>query len=168
MAYKKILLTLDGSLLAEQALQHVVMVAAPKAVIHVLSIVTHEPASLLTEVARSGAYATPIINSDLLDSLNRIDTEDNTHHVQDRQIYLEQITRKLVEVGYIVTLDVRTGEVANAIINTAHDGYEIIVMATHGRTGFSKALLGSVAERVLRQAPCPVLLIPVRATVLAN
>jgi len=63
---------------------------------------------------------------------------------------------------------VRTGEAANAIIDTAHDGYEVIVMATHGRTGFSKALLGSVAETVLRQAHCPVLLIPVRATVLAN
>jgi len=168
LAYKNILLTLDGSLLAEQALHHVIMLAAPKAVIHVLSIVTHEPASLLTEVARSGAYFSPVINSDVLDSLNDVDTKGNSQRVHDRHIYLEQVTRNLVEAGYTVTLDVRTGEAANAIIDTAHDGYEVIVMATHGRTGFSKALLGSVAETVLRQAHCPVLLIPVRATVLAN
>ena len=36
-------------------------------------------------------------------------------------------------------------------------GYDLIVMGTHGRTGIMHALLGSVAERVLRKAPCPVL-----------
>jgi nucleotide-binding universal stress UspA family protein len=37
----------------------------------------------------------------------------------------------------------------------------LIVMATHGRTGFTRALLGSVAEAVVRCAPCPVLTVPV-------
>lgn len=36
-------------------------------------------------------------------------------------------------------------------------GYDLIVMGTHGRTGLMHALLGSVAERVIRKAPCPVL-----------
>ena len=37
---------------------------------------------------------------------------------------------------------------------------EMIVMGTHGRTGFDRAMIGSVAERVVRQAPCAVLVVP--------
>jgi nucleotide-binding universal stress UspA family protein len=36
-------------------------------------------------------------------------------------------------------------------------GYDLIVMGTHGRTGFKHALIGSVAEKLVRTAPCPVL-----------
>ena len=44
------------------------------------------------------------------------------------------------------------------IVDTARDGnYDLIVMGTHGRTGQRHALLGSVAERVVRLASCPVL-----------
>lgn len=39
-------------------------------------------------------------------------------------------------------------------------GYDLIVMGTHGRTGIRHALIGSVAERVARTAPCPVLTVP--------
>lgn len=37
------------------------------------------------------------------------------------------------------------------------DGYDLVVVGTHGRTGLPHALVGSVTERVLRHAPCPVL-----------
>jgi nucleotide-binding universal stress UspA family protein len=37
---------------------------------------------------------------------------------------------------------------------------DLIVMSTHGRTGFAHMLIGSVTERVLRRAPCPVLAVP--------
>jgi universal stress protein A len=50
------------------------------------------------------------------------------------------------------------GEPATAIIERAASGaYDLLVLGTHGRTGFSHALLGSVAEKVVRRAPCPVL-----------
>jgi nucleotide-binding universal stress UspA family protein len=39
-----------------------------------------------------------------------------------------------------------------------------VVMGTHGRSGFERLLIGSVAEKVLRKAPCPVLLVPPHAT----
>jgi nucleotide-binding universal stress UspA family protein len=42
------------------------------------------------------------------------------------------------------------------------DGYDLIVMGTHGRTGVTRMFLGSVAEDVLRSAPCPVLTIRAR------
>jgi nucleotide-binding universal stress UspA family protein len=45
---------------------------------------------------------------------------------------------------------------------------DLIVVGTHGRTGVSRALLGSVAERIIRSAPCPVLTVPmVRPAVIA-
>jgi nucleotide-binding universal stress UspA family protein len=55
----------------------------------------------------------------------------------------------------------RSGEPAEAIIRyAASHSIDLIVMGTHGRTGFSRVLLGSVVERVLRGAPCPVLVVP--------
>ena len=59
-------------------------------------------------------------------------------------------TQTLVEVGLA----------AEKIIEAAKErDADLIVMATHGRTGLSHALMGSVAEKVVRQAPCPVLTI---------
>ncbi len=40
------------------------------------------------------------------------------------------------------------------------EGFDLIVMGTHGRRGVSRLVLGSVAERVVRYAPCPVLTVP--------
>lgn len=57
-----------------------------------------------------------------------------------------------------------TGLPAREIVRYARGhGIDLVVMGTHGRTGFSHALLGSVAEAVVRRAPCPVLTIPARA-----
>jgi nucleotide-binding universal stress UspA family protein len=50
------------------------------------------------------------------------------------------------------------GDPADAIIRTVEsDGADMIVMGTHGRRGISRLLMGSVAEAVVRRAPCPVL-----------
>ena len=54
------------------------------------------------------------------------------------------------------------GEPHNAMSEWAKaNGVDLIVMSTHGRSGISRAMLGSVTERVLRHAPCPVLAVPV-------
>lgn len=55
-----------------------------------------------------------------------------------------------------------TGKLVNGntfleIIKAARDDVDMIVMGTHGRTGLAHVLIGSVAERVVREAPCPVL-----------
>ncbi len=55
-------------------------------------------------------------------------------------------------------IHVRTGDTARAVIEAAHDlAADLIVMPTHGRHGLSRFFLGSVAERIVREAPCPVL-----------
>jgi nucleotide-binding universal stress UspA family protein len=60
--------------------------------------------------------------------------------------------------GHRNRADVIVGTPANGIVESAREqGADLIVMGTHGRRGLSHALLGSVAERVLRTASCPVL-----------
>ncbi|TVQ94940.1 MAG: universal stress protein [Deltaproteobacteria bacterium] len=54
---------------------------------------------------------------------------------------------------------VRDGIPADEITELAKKGYDMVILATHGRTGMSKALLGSVAERVVRYSPIPVLVV---------
>jgi nucleotide-binding universal stress UspA family protein len=60
--------------------------------------------------------------------------------------------------GLTVQTAVITGRPAQSIIDyAASNGCDLIVMGTHGRTGLSHAVLGSVAERVVQKARCPVL-----------
>ena len=50
------------------------------------------------------------------------------------------------------------GDPATAIVDQAESGdYDLLVMGTHGRTGLSRLLMGSVAEAIVRKAHCPVL-----------
>jgi nucleotide-binding universal stress UspA family protein len=75
------------------------------------------------------------------------------------------LERQLAEVkpkdaALAVTRKLLFGEEATEIISFANENHaDLIVMGTHGRTGLSRLLMGSVAETVLRQAPCPVLTI---------
>ena len=73
----------------------------------------------------------------------------------------QEITKQARSFGDIaVTTEVVIGNPAATIAATAERrGVDIIVMGTHGRSGFSHLFVGSVAERVVRCAPCPVLTI---------
>jgi nucleotide-binding universal stress UspA family protein len=64
-----------------------------------------------------------------------------------------------------VNIDVRVGDPASGIAMAAIEGAaDLIVMATHGRTGLKRALLGSVARTVLRTSPTPVVLVHPRTS----
>ena len=53
---------------------------------------------------------------------------------------------------------IEAGDPTRTVVEIAdQDGYDLIVMGTHGRTGLSHLVLGSVAEQVVRRAKCPVL-----------
>ena len=158
MGFKNILITLDGSDVAEQAMTVISGLANPGSNIHVLSIVSHDTIDALNAVAFANSFGA-IVDETVLTLQH--DTE--TRQLYEREDYLKRVTQSLVDQGYSVTLDVRLGEIVKTIIETARNGYDVIVMATHGRTGLQKALIGSVAENVLHKAPCPVVLIPVRS-----
>jgi nucleotide-binding universal stress UspA family protein len=67
------------------------------------------------------------------------------------------------------TCEAVVGHGHKTIVEYAREfGFDLIVMGTHGRTGLTHLLLGSVAEHVVRTAPCPVLTVRVAATAAAD
>ena len=78
--------------------------------------------------------------------------------IKAAQSRMAEHKKHLAAHGFLVEIVVITGRPASAIVEQASAGrFDVIVMGTHGRTGLTHALLGSVAERVVRTAPCPVL-----------
>jgi len=72
------------------------------------------------------------------------------------------IAEEAAEAHIPISAQVQAGYVAQSLLERLkHGNYDLVVMGTHGRTGLSHLLLGSVAERVVRLAPCPVLTIRV-------
>ena len=82
------------------------------------------------------------------------------HHKQMLRNFMEE---QLASVGADLNVQqiVEIGDAHTLIVNWARDkAADLIVMSTHGRSGLPRMLLGSVTERVLRSASCPVLAIP--------
>ena len=79
---------------------------------------------------------------------------------EDATTYLEALTSRLRARGLNVTPEVQEGAAAALVLErTQALGVNLIVMTTHGRSGFGRLVFGSVAEAVLRHAPCPVFLV---------
>ena len=79
---------------------------------------------------------------------------------EEAQIYLEEVATRLRERGHDVSWEVRSGMTAEEISAAAADhNVDLIVMATHGRTGFRRVVMGSVAERIFRDASVPLMLV---------
>lgn len=77
---------------------------------------------------------------------------------QDGHDATRMVAERVIEAGCEAVREVRWGDPAVVIITYAieHE-IDLIVMGTHGKTGFERYLLGSVAEKVVRLAPMPVL-----------
>ncbi|MBS2033799.1 universal stress protein [bacterium] len=75
--------------------------------------------------------------------------------------HLEDQLRELDSHGLKLDYHVNDGEAADSIVHFAEQHHcDLIVMSTHGRTGFRRWILGSTTEKVARQAACPVLAFP--------
>jgi nucleotide-binding universal stress UspA family protein len=78
--------------------------------------------------------------------------------IADADRRLATLKASAAALGLTAETAVIRGRPAPAIVEHAKNGgFDLIVMGTHGRTGVSHVVMGSVAERVLRKAPCPVL-----------
>jgi len=149
--YKRILVPLDGSELAECALKHVRAIAKGCKVDKVVLLRVLEPLlSLLTP------------HDDT--SVKRVrEAEDKLE--ADAREYLNKVAGNLKKDGILVETElVVNGEPAAKIIETAkEDEATLIIISTHGRSGVSSWLFGSVAERVVHHSPVPVLMVVARS-----
>jgi nucleotide-binding universal stress UspA family protein len=144
MLPKQILVPTDLSEGAAQALDYACELARPLgAQVHLLNVVT-VPALGVPELGVA-------LTSSMLDQL-----------VVDSQSEIDRLaqTRCSSQIGQAL---VKVGDARDVINQTAKElGVDLIVMGTHGRRGISRALLGSVAETVVRSAPCAVLTVHLR------
>lgn len=155
----RLVVPLDGSDMAELALPHVAYLAGRLRIpVTLLQATPTEEEYFRYAAAGAGisppaAPSSPSI-SELVQSI-KVETQG----------YLEDRVSLLKEQG-VADLDVELaqGNPAEAIVDrVASDEGSIVVMTTHGRSGVSRMMLGSVAERVVRQSSCPVLLIRTQA-----
>lgn len=138
---KHVLVPLDGSPLAEKALPYALKVV-DSGQITLLSVVP---------VPDAGFYTVPA-------SAEKID-----QRMAEARSYLQQVARQF-SAGQQVRFHTvtRAGSPADIIVEEAgrHD-IEAVVMSTHGRSGVSRFIFGSVARKVLGLAHCPVFIVPV-------
>lgn len=78
--------------------------------------------------------------------------------IADNQKAIDELAARKCAGSNLGQVLLKTGDARDVINQTALEvGADLIVMGTHGRRGVSRALLGSIAEVVVRTAPCPVL-----------
>jgi nucleotide-binding universal stress UspA family protein len=142
--YKRVVVPLDGSELAELALPHAVELARVSgAGIHLIRVVD------LTSGQPYGAY--------LAFEAAGYAEAANLEESESRE-YLSATRRQLEARGFRVTTETRRGPASHEV-NQVVQPDDVVVMATHGRGGLRRWLLGSVAEEVVRHSPVPVLLV---------
>jgi nucleotide-binding universal stress UspA family protein len=142
LAYKKILVCLDGSPLAEAALPHAQILASDEEAEILLLRVSANPAAEFS-------FSDPAIANSVIQEM-----ESETLH------YMQSVRSRLQKTGFRTSFLIRQGAVAETILQTASEiQTDVIVMSTHGRSGVQRWLLGSVADRIVTHSNIPVMLI---------
>lgn len=143
MGFKNILVPVDGSPFSIRALREAMKVAWSEGGRLILLGVVELP------VAGFEGYQEFSVNLELEEQFS----------LRLKSI-LEQEAEKLKKEGVTVDTIVRTGNPADEIVSLASsEKADLVVMTTHGRRGFMRFMLGSVAEKVVRTSPCSVLVV---------
>lgn len=144
--YQKIMVPLDGSELAECVLPHVKAIAMGCEVKSVVFVRVVEPFHM-----PSSSYI-----SISEDERKHIDSD----HLSDAKNYLRQLVSQVKYDGVNVQSEVIMGKPAESLAEYAtNNEVDLIIIATHGRSGVSRWVWGSVADRILRSACVPVLMV---------
>ena len=140
MAVQHILVPTDFSAYADQALAYAIALAqALQARLTLLHVFHLSPLSV-------GEMPPAVLTATL--------HEMETNAQQRMQATLARVHHAGLQVDSAII----EGLPFQTILDTAKDkGVDLIIMGTHGRTGLTHVLMGSVAEKILRLAPCPVL-----------
>ncbi|MEZ4860250.1 MAG: universal stress protein [Caldilineaceae bacterium] len=143
-AIQRVLVPLDGSALAEAALNEARQVAQERGATLLLVRVVEPLSSWQQALLAESGY-------------------DTTHITQERQteayLYLKQIQEQLQQVGIASETHIFTGNATETLLQLMQEeAIDLIVMSTHGLSGYSRWVYGSVAGKVLHTATCPLLL----------
>ena len=144
---RKILALLDGSEVSEAILPHVEALAKQRNAeqVEVILLTVSEPALLPSYYPAT----VPLNWEDHVARCRRADEE-----------YLTKVEQRLKNTGLNVRAEVLVGRAADVIVDYVNNNsINLIVMATHGRSGVSRWVFGSVAEKVLLGVTSPILLI---------
>ena len=140
--YRKILVPLDGSKVAEGVLPHAKDLAYSQGAELILLTVGANP-------AMDFAFSDPGLARSAI-----------TEQEERTKKYISEIEDQLKAAGFRTSTVLRVGSVAEVILGVAEElGVDCIAMSTHGRTGPARWLLGSIADRVVHNSKVPVLLI---------
>ena len=143
--YKKILAPLDGSEFSECSLDHVTAIAKGCAAPGVVLLRIIEPINKYTTYGGIGQEALGEIEKKF-----RAETED----------YLAKMADKLKKKGIKVSTVTVEGKPSDEILNYADENQvDLIIMSTHGSSGLTRWAFGSVADKIIRHSPVPVLVI---------
>lgn len=146
---KRILVPLDGSLLAESALAVAGRIAHASDGTIVLLRVIGVPTTYTPYIYGSDMAQSPELAQDLIEM-----------EQENAEKYMAEIARLNILIGIQVESTVISGSAGMAIIDTAkQENVDLIVMSSHGETGFKRLALGSVAQHVSRHSPVPVLVL---------
>ena len=146
--YTKVLVPLDGSSLAEDVIPHVNTIARGCDALTVVFLRVVEPTILLSDDSGSNA-----LKWDVAEKMNATAQ-------QEAQQYLAEIAARAAQAGLETQSVVLLGRPAETICAFAgNNGVDLIVMATHGRSGIRRLVWGGVADKVLRSCRAPVLLV---------
>ncbi|MGB3328771.1 MAG: universal stress protein [Thermomicrobiales bacterium] len=142
--YNRIVVPLDGSPLAVEALAPAIEFARLSgATLHLVRVVDD------TWLTRYGVIGLPVASEAAGDIL--------AEEYEEASRYLAAMRPRLAETGIPITTELRRGRAADEIRAAVGEG-DLLAIATHGRSGFSRFALGSVAEEVARNMTTPVLL----------
>ncbi len=144
-----ILVSLDGSALAEKALPHAQQLAQQfGATLHLVSVAEGEPEPIERLIGFTWI------------GQERREEEETVALTKYLQEVEAEIRAEVSAETLTIKSSVVTGNIAEALLDFAEEsGVDIIVMATHGRSGVARWALGSIAERVVRLATIPVMLV---------
>lgn len=119
---------------------------------------------LAANIARQNSAMLTLVN--VLDPLDYAVAEGESWPTERRQASFSESERSLAKakaeaesIGapFVQTQAIEGGVTASIFDLATRIGADLIVIGTHGRTGLGRAVLGSIAEAVVRKAPCPVL-----------
>lgn len=151
--YKKILVPLDGSDFSARILPHVKAIAAGCKISEVILFMVGVAPRDTTGQAYVDVYGGGL-------SLKNKETKVKKAETASRK-YLSQIAADLKQEGIAAKTVITWGNPAEEILDyIKNNQVDLVMMSTHGRTGSSRWLLGSVTERVMRHSVAPVFVAP--------